>query len=333
MGQSSGASYRAGVLFGLVAYVWWGLVPLYFREIRQVPAAEILAHRICWSTLLLAGITAVLGTRRELFRVLRSRRLVLTLLVSATLLAVNWLLYIYATLSGRVAEASLGYYMMPLVNAFLATLFLGEKLRPAHYPALALVAAGVAVPFVAAGDFTWLAIVLPVTFAFYGLVRKQVAVDSLTGLTVETLLMLPPSAGLLAWLAAHGAGHFGADRRVDVLLALGGVVTVVPLLMFTLSIRRMPLLANSFIQFLSPTMQFLVAVFWLDEVMSPGRWAAIGCVWAAVLIFVADAVLQVRAKRRGAVNPSPGPTPGRGGEKSRPVICLPLPSQGRGPGG
>ncbi len=312
MGQHSGASYRAGVFFGLVAYVWWGLVPLYFREIYHVPAGEILAHRIVWSIVLLAALTAVAGGWADLARVLRSRRLVLTLLLSATLLAVNWLLYIYATVTGRVAEASLGYYMMPLVNAFLATIFLGERLRPAHYPALALVAVGVAIPFVAAGEFEWIAAAVPVTFGFYGLVRKRVAVDSLTGLTVETLLMLPPSVGFLAWLAAAGAGHFGADPRTDVLLALGGVVTVVPLLMFTLSIRRMPLLANSFIQFLSPTMQFLVAVFLIGEHMSPERWAAIGCVWAAVLVFVADAVVQVRARRWKS-----GPLAPRAGSEDR----------------
>ncbi|HVK17439.1 MAG TPA: EamA family transporter RarD [Fimbriiglobus sp.] len=297
MGQYSGASYRAGVIFGLVAYVWWGLVPLYFREIKHVPATEILAHRICWSIVLLAALTAIMGGWADLARVLKSRRLVLTLLLSATLLAVNWLLYIYATVTGRVSEASLGYYMMPLVNAFLATIFLGEKLRPAHYPALALIAVGVAVPFVVAGDFTWIAVAVPVTFAIYGLVRKQVAVDSLTGLSVETLLLFGPSLGFLVWQATHGGGQFGADLRTDVLLGLGGVVTVVPLLMFTLSIRRMPLLANSFMQFLSPTMQFLVAVFLIGEEMSAERWAAIGFVWAAVLVFVGDAVVQLRARR------------------------------------
>lgn len=309
MGQYSGASYRAGVVFGLVAYVWWGLVPLYFREIKHVPATEILAHRICWSIVLTAALTAAIGGWTDLLRVLRSRRLVLTLLLSAALLAVNWLLYIYATVTGRVSEASLGYYMMPLVNAFLATVFLGEKLRPAHYPALALIAVGVAVPFVVAGDFTWIAVAVPVTFAVYGLVRKQVAVDSLTGLSVETLLLLGPSVAFLLWQWGQGAGQFGADLRTDVLLALGGVVTVVPLLTFTLSIRRMPLLANSFMQFLSPTMQFLVAVFLIGEQMSPERWAAIGFVWAAVLLFVADAGVQLREKRRAIRETTRGAVP------------------------
>lgn len=298
MGQQSGAALRSGILFGMAAYVWWGLVPLYFREIKHVFALEILAHRIAWSIIILAGLTAFLGSWGDLFRVLRSRRLVLTLLLSAVLLAGNWLLYIYATVTDRVNEASLGYYLMPLVNAFLATAFLGEKLRPAHYPALALVAVGVMVPLVAEGRFAWLSLAIPITFAFYGLVRKQVAVESTTGLTVETLLLLIPSVGYLLWEAAHGRGQFGNEWRTDTLLAVSGVVTVIPLIMFTLSIRRMPLLANSFIQFVSPTMQFLVAVFVIGEAMSPDRWMAIGCVWLAVLIFVADALVQVRGRRR-----------------------------------
>ena len=175
MGDESAARYRSGLIFGLVAYVWWGLVPLYFAALKShgFPAWEILAHRIVWSLPIMLVLMAVVGGWGDLFRVLRDRKLVLALLLSSSLLAVNWLLYIYATVTERVTEASLGYYMMPLVNAAFATFFLGERLRPAHYPALALVALGVAIPFVAAGTFTWLAVALPVTFGFYGLVRKR----------------------------------------------------------------------------------------------------------------------------------------------------------------
>jgi chloramphenicol-sensitive protein RarD len=315
VGHSSGA-YRSGLLFGLIAYLWWGLVPVYFREIRHVGALEILAHRICWSIGLMAALTAVTGTWGELIRVLGSRKLVLTMLLSATLLAINWLLYIYATVTDRVAEASLGYYMMPLVNAFLGTVFLGEKLRPAHYPALSLVAIGVAVPFVAAGDLTWIAVALPITFGFYGLVRKMAPVDSLTGLSVETLIMALPSAGYLVWLAVKGAGHFGVDLRTDLLLGISGVVTIVPLLTFTLSIRRLPLLAISFIQFLSPTMQLLTAVFWFHEPVSPAMWGAIGCIWLAVAIFVSDAVVQSRALAPRVTSSTLRPEPRIGDSRS-----------------
>src|SRR6185312_11962030 len=144
-----------------------------------VPAWEILAHRIAWSLPLLLVLTVAVGGLRDVLRVLRNRKLVLTLLASSLFLAANWLLYIYATVTGRVTEASLGYYMMPLVNAALATTFLGERLRPLHYPALALVAVGVATPFVAAGSFTWIAMLVPVSFGIYGLIRKMAPVESM----------------------------------------------------------------------------------------------------------------------------------------------------------
>jgi chloramphenicol-sensitive protein RarD len=302
------AQFRSGLAFGLVAYIWWGLVPLYFAELKQfdVPAGEILAHRITWAIPILAGLMVVFGGGAELVRVLRSPRLVLVLLLSSALLAVNWLLYIYATVTSRVTEASLGYYMMPLVNAFFAALVLKEKLRRAHYPALALVALGVALPFILKGNFTWVAVALPVTFGFYGLVRKMAPVDSATGLTVETLLLLPPSVGFLIYLSATGQNHMTPDNwRLNALIASSGIVTVVPLLAFTLSIRRLPLLAISFIQFVSPTVQMLIAVLWLGEQdqLTPETIAAFVCVWTAVAIFITDAIRQAREQQQ-----APGPS-------------------------
>lgn len=293
------SQFRTGLLFGLIAYLCWGAVPLYFAEVKGVPAAEILSHRIAWSFPLMLLVTAAIpGGTRALGAVLRSRRLVLLLLASAGFLALNWLLYIYATVSGRVAEASLGYYMMPLVNAFLATLFLGEKLRPLHYPALGLIAVGVTIPLVSAGVFPWLAVVLPVTFGIYGLLRKQMPVDSATGLTVETLLLLGPSVGFILYREADGTGAFGADWNLNALLAFGGVITVVPLLTFMMSMRRLPLLTQALIQFISPSVQFLLAVLVLGERMDWPQWAAIGCVWGSVGVFVLDAVLKSRTTHR-----------------------------------
>jgi len=285
----SAAAVRGGLLYGVLAYAWWGLIPLYFRQVREVAAVEILSQRILWSVVLLAVMVAVLGGAADIWRVFRDRKLLLTLALSAVLIAVNWLLYIYATVNDRVTEAGLGYYVMPLVNAFLATIFLGEKLRPAHYPALALVAVGVAVPLVTMGS-GWLAIALPVTFGFYSLVRKRVAVESFTGLSVETLLLLPPCLAYLGVRAAAGELSFGGDPTVTALLAGGGVITVVPLLAFTMSLRRLPLLAVTCIQVISPTMQFLVAILWNREEPPWPMWVALGCVWVAVGIFIADAV-------------------------------------------
>lgn len=311
MSDPAAAQFRSGLGYGLVAYTWWGLVPLYFAALAafDVPAWEILAHRIAWSLPIMVMLTILVAGGRDVVRALASRKLLLVLLLSSALLAINWLLYIYATVNKRVTEASLGYYMMPLVNAAFATLFLKEKLRTAHFPALALVAIGVAIPCIAVGYLPWIAVALPVTFGFYGLVRKKAPVDSMTGLTVETLLMLPPSLGFLLFLSLRGENHMTpSDWGLNALIAFSGIVTVVPLLTFTLSLRRLPLLAISFMQFIAPTVQMLIAVIWLGErdKMTPETIAAFACIWAAVLIFIGDALWQARQKRIAPRAPAPG---------------------------
>lgn len=298
MAETATGKASSGYLFGLLAYTWWGLVPLYFHQIKHVPAAEILAHRICWSIVILSVVTTFLANWKSVKETLRSFKLIRTLALSASLLALNWLLYIYATVTGRVAEASLGYFMMPLVNAFLGTMFLKEQLRPAHYPALTLVGLGVAIPAIYAGSFPVLAVALTVSFGLYGLVRKLAPVDSSTGLMVESLVMLPLSLGYLLFLGVTGTGNFGGDLALNGWLAFSGIVTVVPLLAFAMSIRRLPLLAVSFIQFLSPTVQLLLAVFYLHEPRTWTDWAAMGCVWIAVMIFIADAIAHNLGFRR-----------------------------------
>jgi chloramphenicol-sensitive protein RarD len=294
------ASTRTGFLLGTFAYFWWGMVPLYFSALKDhaVPAVEILAHRIVWSLPIMLLITAIAGTWKPLGAVFRSRKLLLLMLLSSGLLAVNWLLYIYATIVGKVVEGSLGYYMLPLVNAFLGTVFLGEKLRPAHYPALGIIAVGLAFPFVVAGQFTWLAVTLPVTFGLYGFVRKAIPVDSLSGLTVESLMMLPFALAGLAWLGASGDGHFGASWGLNALLAFSGIVTVAPLLTYIMSIRRLPLVAMSFLQFISPTTQLLIALFFLGESPPWYVWVACSCVWVSVAIFLGDAAWQYAGARK-----------------------------------
>ncbi len=306
--SDSATRVRSGLVYGLIAYGWWGLVPLYFAALKRagVPAWEVLAHRIAWALPLLLVLTAIAGGWGDIARVFRSRRLAGTMLLSAVLLAINWFFYIYATDTGRVTEASLGYFMLPLVNAALATAVLGEKLRPAHYPALVLVAAAVVVPSVGGGFFPWLAVSVAVSFGLYGLVRKRVPVESLPGLTVESLLLLPPSLAYLAFLSAGGRNHFGPDWSLNALIAFSCVVTVVPLLTFTLSLRRLPLLAVSFLQFVSPTIQMVIAIVVLGETMTDEKAAAFACVWAAVLIFVGDAIWQARQKRKAPGRPSVG---------------------------
>jgi chloramphenicol-sensitive protein RarD len=288
-------------MWGLFAYTWWGLVPLYFAVLKGygLSAGEILAQRITWSWPLLLLLVASSPKRRDELRgVMGDGSLLVRLSLSASLLAVNWLLYIYATVTERVTEASQGYFMMPLIHAVLGTVVLGERLRPAQYPALALVGLSVALPVLLTGRWSWLAIALPLTFGLYSLVRKQAAVESAVGLTVETCLLLPPSVGYLLWLTQGGENHFGPDAVQDLWIIASGIVTVAPLLAFTLSLRRLPLLAVSFLQFISPTVQMLLAVTVLGEELDPVRLASFTCVWLAVLIFLADALLVERQRMR-----------------------------------
>jgi len=300
---------RSGWFWGLFAYTCWGLVPLYFAVLKQygLSAGEILAQRITWSLpLLLVLVTLQRQRRVELHRALGDRSVLLRLGVSASLLAVNWLLYIYATVTDRVAEASHGYFMLPLINAALGYAVLGERLRPAHYPALALVALSAALPLTVAGQWSWLAFALPLTFGLYSLVRKQVPVDSTAGLTLETALLLPPSAAYLLLLAHSGDNHLGTSPAATAWILASGLVTVVPLLAFTLSLRRLTLLAVSFLQFISPTVQLLLALTVLGEELTTARLAALACVWLAVLLVLADALLtHLRRPRTPHADPSP----------------------------
>ncbi|MBA2226213.1 EamA family transporter RarD [Thermogemmata fonticola] len=301
-------SSRSGLLWGLGAYTCWGLVPLYFALLKRygLSAGEILAQRIVWSLpLLLLLVTLHRQPRAELRRALADRSLMMRLGASASLLAVNWLLYIYATVTDRVAEASHGYFLLPLVNAALGSALLGERLRPAHYPALALVALSAALPLLLNGQGGWLPLALPLTFGLYSLLRKQIPLDSIAALTVETALLLPPSAAYLL-LAGSGHHHLGATPAATAAILASGLVTVVPLLAFTLSLRRLTLLALSFLQFISPTVQLLLALTVLGEELTTARLAALACVWLAVLLVLADALLtHLRRPRTPHADPSP----------------------------
>jgi chloramphenicol-sensitive protein RarD len=276
---------RPGLVFGIVAYVWWGLMPLYFREVQTVPAWELLAHRVVWSAVLLAGFLTAMRRWPEVARCLRSPATFGLLLVTTLLLAANWLGYIYAATTDQLVQASLGYFILPLVSVVLAMVFLGERLRGGQGIAVLLAAAGV-VNLVARGDdVPWLALTLAISFSFYGLLRKKVGVDGLVGLSVETLLLAPFAAGYL--LVLGGDGKMGTEGvGLDVLLVLSGVVTTVPLFCFGEAARRLPLLTLSFMQYLSPTLQLLLAVFRNGEPFGPEKQLSFALIWVALLLYM-----------------------------------------------
>ncbi|NBO92939.1 MAG: EamA family transporter RarD, partial [Planctomycetia bacterium] len=256
------ANYRAGLLFGLAAHACWGLMPLYVSRLLYVKPLEFLCHRIVWSCVLLVGMLWLTGKMGEMAHALRQRTTRRMLIISTILIGINWFVFLYGIASGQALQNSLGYYTNPLFNVLLGVLVLGERLRPGKWFALALAASGLIYLMTALGTVPWIAFGVASSFAIYGLARKLVPVDGLAGLSVETLLMTPLSAGYIGWLIAQGDAAFGNyGSASDALIIFSGPATVVPLLCFVLAARRLPLTTLGFLQYIGPTMQLLTAVF------------------------------------------------------------------------
>lgn len=294
MSTTSPQERRAGLLYGLSAYLAWGLLPLYFRALHEVPPLEILAHRIVWSVALLAGLTTWLRRWPEVARPLATWRGRGTLLATTALISVNWGVYIWAVHAGRVLEASLGYFVNPLVNVLLGVVFLGEALSRRQQVAVALAGAGVAVLVAAAGALPWVALVLALSFGFYGLLRKRERIDAVAGLFSETALLAPLALGGLAWLGAAGRGHLGGAPGTSALLVAAGAVTAIPLIWFALGVQRLRLSTIGLLQYLAPTMQFSIAVFVFGEPFTAAHGAAFACIWASLALYTADVVGGLR---------------------------------------
>ncbi|HOB73299.1 MAG TPA: EamA family transporter RarD [Phycisphaerae bacterium] len=287
---------KIGVLCGVAAYLSWGLFPIYFKAVKQVDAGEILCHRIVWSAVFLAVLMALRGRWGDVVAALRDRRVVLTLLGSTILIAINWFTYILATIHAHVLQASLGYFINPLVSILLGYVFLGERLRPWQKASVTLAVAGVLFLTVNYGQVPSIALILAGSFGFYGLLRKTVRVEAMAGLTVETALLAPLAAGWLVYLAAGGRLSFGhAPTTVNVLLLLAGVVTSVPLLWFTTAARRLRLSTLGFLQYLAPTGQFLLGVLAYSEPFTRADAVAFGLIWAGLAIYSVDTLRRKQA--------------------------------------
>ncbi|HEY8503521.1 MAG TPA: EamA family transporter RarD [Gemmataceae bacterium] len=284
--SSSPTASQLGFAYGLAAYGLWGLVPLYFRAVAFVPPFQLLAHRIVWSLLVLAGLVLLFARGRQLLACFRSRRLLGLLGVSTVLIALNWFAFIYAVAREQVLQTSLGYFITPLVSVALGIFFLGERLRPAQWVALGMALAGVLV-LIARGDgFPWIALTLAFSFGLYGLVRKQAGLDGVVGLSVETLLLFPVALGYLFLEASRGRLAFAdGDVGLDVLVAASGIVTTVPLLCFAQAVIRLRLTTIGFMQYLSPSIAFLLAVLAFGEPFTPAMQACFGLIWAALAVF------------------------------------------------
>lgn len=294
---------RSGLLYGIAAYLIWGLLPLYLKLLRAVPAAQVLGHRILWSLALL--IVVVLALRRAGAIRAAARGRVLGLLCgSALLISVNWLVYIWAVANEHVLEASLGYFINPLVNVALGVAVLRERVRPVQRWAIGLAAAGV-LAMALGGGALWLSLTLAVSFGLYGLIRKVVAIDALGGLTIETLILAPFAAGALALADAGGTAAWGASVRMDLLLAFTGVATAVPLLLFASAARRLRYATVGLLQYIAPSLVFVEAVLLFGEPLRPVHVATFGLIWAGCALYAWDSLRAARSLQN--------PPPGRGG--------------------
>jgi chloramphenicol-sensitive protein RarD len=272
---------RTGLLLGIGAYVSWGLLPLYLRLLRGVPALQVLAHRVVWSLLLLAVIVLAMRRGRAIVAAARGRTLLL-LCASAALIAVNWLVYIWAVQNGHVLEASLGYFINPLLNVALGMIVLGERIGTIQKAAVAVAALGVAVLAVAGGGALWISLTLAFSFGLYGLIRKVAAIDALGGLTVETALLVGPALAVL-WLSPEPV--FGRGVTMDVLLVMAGAVTAAPLLMFAAAARRLRYSTLGLLQYMAPTLQFLLAVLLFQEPLRGAHIVTFVLIWVGCALY------------------------------------------------
>jgi len=300
--RSSPSLDRGGLLLGIGAYFCWGVLPLYFHLLVGVPALQILAHRVLWSVLLLVPLVIVLRRVPAILAAARGRTLLL-LVASAALIAANWLVYIWATTNAHVLEASLGYFINPLVNVALGMAVLGERLRRMQAVAIGIAGLGVLVLAVTGGGSLWISFALAITFALYGLLRKVAAIDALGGLTVETIL-LSPLALLVLLLASHvGTNVFGQVPRHDWLLVAAGGVTALPLLMFAAAARRMPYATLGLLQYLSPSLQFLQAVLLFGEPVHAQHIVTFALIWSGCALYAWDGLRAARAARVAGLQP------------------------------
>ncbi len=294
---------RAGVAAGFSAYLLWGLFPLYWGFLEPATPEEVLAARVLFSLVSLAILVTVVGQWPIVRSVLGHPRQRLILAIAAILVSVNWGVFIWAVANGHVVDASLGYFINPLVSVGLGVLVLHERLRALQWLAVAIATMAVLYATVALGRLPWIALVLAFSFGFYGLAKKLAGVDAIPSLTVETLLLSPFALAFMVWLASQGTLAFGANGVGHALLMMGaGPVTALPLLFFGFAAYRVPLSILGPLQYIAPSIQLAIGVLWFDEPMSAERWLAFAGVWLALVVFTVDAVRASRTSSDSAAD-------------------------------
>ncbi|MGK0268237.1 MAG: chloramphenicol-sensitive protein RarD [Paraglaciecola sp.] len=291
-------SVKAGVMFALAAYTMWGIAPMYFKLLSSVPALEIVMHRIVWSVLVLCVLLVVRKKFSQVLLAIRDPKIITTLAISGLLLAVNWLVFIWAVNNDKLLDASLGYFINPIFNILLARFFLQERLTRLQLLAAFVALAGVVFLIFSYGQLPWIALVLATTFSVYGLLRKKVTVDSMPGLLIESCIMLP--FALLYWFIMDTSSGNMLANSVDlnIILLLAGVVTTAPLLCFTAAARRIRYTTLGFFQYIGPSLMFLLAIMHYQEPLDTSRVVTFVCVWSGLLIYVYDSLRVYRKSRQ-----------------------------------
>jgi chloramphenicol-sensitive protein RarD len=297
------AQVRVGIAAALLAYTWWGVFPVYFKLVEGVAPLEVLAHRVIWAVPFGAVIVAWRRQFPQVWMAMRNRAMLFWLALAALSISGNWFVYIWAVMHERIFETSLGYYINPLFYVLVGVLFFGETLRLLQLVSVFLAATGVTILTLSGGTFPWVSLSLAGLFTAYGVIRKRAPVGAMPGLFIETLMLFPFACGWLLWLMASGDAAFASgDAGLSGLLMLAGPFTVLPLLCFATAARRLTLTTVGFMQFIAPTLQFLTGVYY-GEPLTTARLACFACIWVAVVVFCADAVMASR-KRPPAVIPT-----------------------------
>lgn len=293
---------KQGVIFALAAYTFWGVAPVYFKLVKQVPAFEILAHRIIWAFVLVLILIIAMRRMDRILPIVRSPKLILRLALATVLLGGNWFLFIWAINTDHLLDASLGYYINPLLNVAIGMAFFGEKMRRLQLVAIAMAVLGVAIQIITFGAVPWVALALASSFAIYGAIRKRLPVDSISGLWLETALLAPFMLGYLMFFANSSASDLTANSwHLNLLLVAAGLVTTVPLLCFTAAAQRIRYSTLGFFQYIAPSMMFLLAVLAYGEPLEESKLITFIIIWGALALYTVDSVLQRQRNKRAVV--------------------------------
>ncbi|MFK0569787.1 EamA family transporter RarD [Endozoicomonas sp.] len=289
---------QSGLIFGLGAFALWGLIPIYFKMLEGVPPLEVLSHRVFWSSFLLVGFLLLRQRLGELLELIKSPRLLGWLVLTSLLIAGNWLCFIWGVTNNRILETSLGYYINPLLSVLFGYCFLGERLTRYQVLAVTIAVMAVSMQVILLGKLPWVSFVLALCFACYGLIRKRINVDATAGLAVETLLLMPVVMIYFFWLVGNDSHAFRlSDPQTSILLALAGLVTTIPLVLFNMAMQKLPLTVMGIMQYLAPSISFLVGVTIYNEPLGVVQMATFGLIWLALGIFTLDGLIRHKRQR------------------------------------